>query len=668
MKIPTLFVLAVISASAMGQEVSVRTLLPQMTDLTFLTHRPNPAFKMAQSSSYDRRSDPGPNSDPFANADAGNFIRTENTVNGKEYVMADLKGPGTVVRLWSANPSGTIRFYFDGETSPRISAKMSDFLTGKVLPLGDPFAYTAASGADVYFPFPYSKSLKITADASNGGQPTSLYYHVGFRTYAPGTKVKTFTWSDFSVNKALMATEASALKQPQSSPSLTSIGQGSIQTGASLVADLKPPLSSAIRTLQIQVPILSPSEAKKLTWEDPQQPHNMLRNLILHVKFDGEDCIETPLGDFFGAAPGVNPYENFPMSVTADGAMTCRFVMPFERTAEISITNLGPTTSVKVSASVKPFPWGPATYHFHAQWLGEHARTRPFRDMTFLDVKGEGFFVGSNLNVANPVPDWWGEGDEKAWVDGESFQSTFGTGSEDYYGYAWGSTELFTRPYHAQTRVDGPGSMGHTSLNRWQIFDPISYTTSLRFTLEMWHWADVIASYLHTAYWYAKPGGTTPAPVDLKLLAPQKIEPMKPVPGALEGEDLEIASVTGGKTEIQDGFWKCSGGKQLWWRDAQTGDKLVLKIPIPENGVYDIVGNFCQARDYGIHKITLNGQQAGQVDFYSPDLDWNKHSLGTFTFLKGTVMLEIECAGHNPAADPRNMFGLDYLLLNKKAN
>jgi len=658
MKIVCLSLIALTSACAIAQEVSVKSLLPQMTDLSFLTHRPNPAFKMAQYSSYDRRSDPGPNSDPFANGDAGNFIRVENTPNGKEYVMADLKGPGTVVRLWSANPSGTIRFYFDGESEPRIKAKMSDFLTGKITPLIEPFGYTASSGANVYFPFPYAKSLKITADAANGGTPTSLYYHVGYRTYATGTKVKTFVWEDFSINKATIANVADRLTHPSDDASLKTIGYGSIKSGARLTVALKQSISSAVRTLQVKIPVLGADDAKKLAWEDPRQPHNVLRNLILHVSFDAEDCIDAPLGDFFGAAPGINPYENLPMTVTADGTLTCRFVMPFE--------NLGPEIPVTVNAAVKPFPWGPNTYHFHAQWLGEHARTRPFRDMTFLDVKGEGYFVGSNLHVASPVPEWWGEGDEKARVDGESFPSTFGTGSEDYYGYAWGSTELFTRPYHAQTRVDGPGSMGHTSLNRWQIFDPISYTSSIKFTLEMWHWADVVATFVHTAYWYAEPGGTPPSAVDKQLLLPPKIEPMKPVEGAIEGENLEIASKTGGKTEIQGGFWKCSGGKQLWWMDAHPGEKLVLKIPVADAGTYEVVGNFCQAGDYGIHKMMINGRAVDPIDFYSPNLDWNKHVLGTFTLPKGTVMLEVECVGHNPAADPRQMFGLDYLLLTKK--
>lgn len=668
MKIPALSLLLLASATAFSQEVSVKSLLPQMTDVTFLTHAPKPAFKAAQSSSYDRRSDPGPNSDPFANGDAGNFIRIEDGPNGKEYVMADLKGPGTVVRLWSANPSGTIRMYFDGETTPRIKYKMEEFLGGRVAPLQDPFAYVASSGYDCYFPFPYTKSLKITADASDGGHPTSLYYHVGYRTYTPDTKVKTFTWNEFEANKASMKKVADSLTQPQNATGLPAMTFNELKGGQVVTTVSNPQISSAVRTLQIKVPVPTAEEAKAMTWEDPRQLHNILRNLQLNVMFDGELCINTPLGDFFGSAPGLNPYSGFPMTVSPDGTMTCRFVMPFEKQMVFSIRNAGSIpVNVGVAMAVKPFPWSADTYHFKAQWLGERGSTRPFRDMTFLDVTGQGYFIGSNLHVASPVPDWWGEGDEKATVDGESFPSTWGTGSEDYYGYAWGSTQLFQRPYHAQTRCDGPGSMGHTALNRWQLFDPISYTKSLKFTLEMWHWADCICTFVHTVYWYTKPGGTDPASIDEKILLPPLIEPMKPVPGALEGESMQIVSKTGtGTAEVQDGFWQCSGGKQLWWRQVKVGDKLVLNVPVAEAGTYEVVGNFCHARDYGIHKLTLNGQAIAPIDFYDRGLDWKKQTLGTFTLPKGTVTLEIECTGMNPASDPQGMFGLDYLLLNKQ--
>lgn len=579
--------------------------------------------------------------------------------------MADLRGPGAVVRLWSANPGGAIRFYFDGEQEPRMTFGMSDFLNGKIPGLAPPFAYNASSGSDVYFPFPYAKSLKITADSADGKKPP-LYYHVGYRTYARGTRVRTFTWSDLAANRELMAKIGDRLLHPVNDPTLKTIADGHVPTEGSIHAEYNALISSAIRTLQVSIPVVPADSAKAMAWEDPEQTHNVLRNLILRIQFDGEDCVDVPLGDFFGSAPGINPYSNFPMTMTADGTLTCRFVMPFQRKMSIRIENRGPEIPVTIRAAIDPFPWSPDTYHFHAQWLGEHGSTRPMHDMTFLDVQGAGYFIGTDLNVANPVPNWWGEGDEKARVDGESLPSTYGTGSEDYYGYAWGSTQLFDEPYHAQTRQDGPSSMGHTSLNRWQVFDPIPYTKSLKFTLEMWHWSDCIVTFVHTTYWYAKPGGTAPAAIDTSLLAPMHIEPLKPVEGALEGENMEIAEKSGGVAEVQDGFWQCSGGKQLWWRDQAVGDKLVLRVPVAQAGTYEVIGNFCHARDYGIHKLILNGQEIGTTDFYEEGLDWQQQSLGTFTLPQGTVLLEVDCIGANPKADPRHMFGLDYIVLNKK--
>ena len=96
------------------------------------------------------------------------------------------------------------------------------------------------------------------------------------------------------------------------------------------------------------------------------------------------------------------------------------------------------------------------------------------------------------------------------------------------------------------------------------------------------------------------------------------------------------------------------------------GDKLVLRVPVAEAGTYEVIGNFCQAHDYGIHKMKLNGQEVAPIDFYNPALGWQKRSLGTFTLPKGAVLLEVECTGANPASEPHHMFGLDYLLLDKK--
>ena len=47
------------------------------------------------------------------------------------------------------------------------------------------------------------------------------------------------------------------------------------------------------------------------------------------------------------------------------------------------------------------------------------------------------------MRLLSITPTWvgGGEGDEKVYVDGETFPSHFGTGTEDYYGYAWGRYE-----------------------------------------------------------------------------------------------------------------------------------------------------------------------------------------------------------------------------------
>ena len=102
--------------------------------------------------------------------------------------------------------------------------------------------------------------------------------------------------------------------------------------------------------------------------------------------------------------------------------------------------------------------------YFHAKWRTADMKTRPFHDWTYCDLKGKGVFVGDMLSIMSPVGAWWGEGDEKIFVDGEKFPSWFGTGSEDYYGYAWSNPEPFQHPYHNQTRCDGKGPAARSAI------------------------------------------------------------------------------------------------------------------------------------------------------------------------------------------------------------
>ena len=124
---------------------------------------------------------------------------------------------------------------------------------------------------------------------------------------------------------------------------------------------------------------------------------------------------------------------------------------------------------------------------FHAKWHGDDPEPLPEPERQAIDwrvlhVSGRGRWCGMMLHVWNPLGSWWGEGDEKIYIDGEKFPSTFGTGSEDYFGYAWCNPTLFTKPYHAQSISEN--NAGHVSVNRFHISDQIPFQSAIEADIE----------------------------------------------------------------------------------------------------------------------------------------------------------------------------------------
>jgi hypothetical protein len=302
-------------------------LLGQMTDLNRLTKKPWPNYRAEQNSSYDRSSLQPETESWFANRDSGNFAGEEVREGRTEHVLASLRGPGTVVRIWSANPVGVIRFYFDGEAKPRIEAKFSELFTGKVPPFKAPYAYVSAKGHNLYFPIPYSQSLKITVDESDPGWK-ELVYHVGSRRYDDETVVRTYSQVIVEalgkrigeVGRQLTQTEDRRLPPTRwdRTPVLLAAGE-------TFQKSVERP-SSAIYELHIKPEI----QRTALPWENPANPVQWLRKVRLRASFDNEIAIDVPLGDFFGSSPGLNVYNSLPMEIRADGTMICRFVMPWQ--------------------------------------------------------------------------------------------------------------------------------------------------------------------------------------------------------------------------------------------------------------------------------------------------------------------------------------------------
>jgi hypothetical protein len=178
---------------------------------------------------------------------------------------------------------------------------------------------------------------------------------------------------------------------------------------------------------------------------------------------------------------------------------------------------------------------------FHAKWhrdalLERGAAQGREIDWPLLLVEGQGRFCGIHLHVWNswvpPVAQpedwwygrwdrktidwWWGEGDEKFFVDGERFPSTFGTGSEDYVGYAWAAEPpfpTFESAYACQPFVAMDGN-GHTSVNRFHICDDVPFQRAFEASIEKYkgnQWGENgQCLYAVVAYWYQRAGGHDP--------------------------------------------------------------------------------------------------------------------------------------------------------------
>ncbi|MGA2103211.1 MAG: glycoside hydrolase family 172 protein [Candidatus Sulfotelmatobacter sp.] len=247
---------------------------------------------------------------------------------------------------------------------------------------------------------------------------------------------------------------------------------------------------------------------------------NHLKALVLRMYWDGETTpsVETPIGDFFGLGLGdYHLYQSIPLQVGSDKALNCFFPMPFQKHARITVTNEGAIRTdafyfnIDYRAYSKPLPAD--SLYFHAQYRQAAPNHGTTNDWKSNGESGRGHFVGVTMSVLQNQDKWWGEGDEMFFVDGEKLPSINGTGSEDYFLGAWDfgghpfGYGLFGAPVVGQ-EVAG----GRWSLYRFHLDSPITFTKSLKATIEHGHANHRSDNYFSVAYWYqSEPHAAFPA-------------------------------------------------------------------------------------------------------------------------------------------------------------
>jgi hypothetical protein len=241
----------------------------------------------------------------------------------------------------------------------------------------------------------------------------------------------------------------------------------------------------------------------RMYWDDQEQP-----------------SVECPLGDFFTQGwNGFAQNNSIPVAVNPNRGFNCFWQMPFHKSCRMTLENLTSETYnlyYQVNYTLTDLPED--TAYFHAQF--RRVNPLPYKtNYVLLDgVHGAGQYVGTYFAVGVTNNNWWGEGEFKFFIDGDSdFPSICGTGTEDYFGgsYDWdvnGKYTTYSAPFQGMHQLIQPDGLYQSQqrfgMYRWHIPDPIRFEHDLRVEVQALGWRSggrylpLQCDIASVAYWY----------------------------------------------------------------------------------------------------------------------------------------------------------------------
>jgi len=265
--------------------------------------------------------------------------------------------------------------------------------------------------------------------------------------------------------------------------------------------------------------IAGPGVIRHIWVTTKREPVN-LRSLLLRAWWDDQahPSIECPLGDFMGIAHGqVRAHQTAVHSVGEQAGMNLWLPMPFAKRARFTLTNEAdkPTPLYYQIDYTIQDELPPGFGRLHVSFRRENPTTMK-KDFEILPRReGKGRFVGSVIGIRSlETKSWWGEGEIKAYLDGDTeFPTICGTGSEDYVGLSWGIQK--TPFLFNGCSLD---EKGYVTMHRWHLPDPIVWKKDARITIQQIGWKDKAGlferqdDWCAAAFWYeAVPSAPVPA-------------------------------------------------------------------------------------------------------------------------------------------------------------
>ncbi len=391
--------------------------------------------------------------------------------------------------------------------------------------------------------------------------------------------------------------------------------------------------------------------------------------LIVRIYWDGSDkpSVEVPLGDFFGVGYGKNKdLESLPVSVSSQGrSRNCFWSMPFKKHAKITLTN--ELTGYGAAELYYYVDWEKVlslpddVLYFHARY-NQQNRAVP-GDHVILNTTGKGNYIGTVYSALQVVNGWFGEGDDRFYIDGEKTPSIQGTGTEDYFGDAWGFRE-FSSAFHGVSLYEGPLVGDRVSAYRWHIEDPIRFSKSLKFTIE--HRGSVVdddgtkhsssnerADWISSvAFWYQTP----------VVFSDSKIPPFEkrtPPYQIMLASDLPMKASPEKYTRENEG---------IRFAPETPDAEIEFNFEIKQSGRYKFSAVLVDDLFGSQYQPLIDDKPAGALlDMLSSGGDWSEYVFGNFDLTQGSHRFKLQgrgaSAGARPSLPKKYAIGISSLIL-----
>jgi hypothetical protein len=418
--------------------------------------------------------------------DHGFFLKVEENADEVDATLAEMEGAGMITWIWSANPVGTIRLFIDDEKIPILEMPFADFIRGTFLPVAYPYASITANGYNLHFPIIHQKYCRLVVRVPQKADLATLFYQVAWNALDPDERITPLSLQDIGQGEGPLKESAARFSHPMGRDGHVEKEWIHLPAGAS----------------QTVFSASSPGVIKTLSFKGRSKSD--LEALECAAYWDGEDApaFQCPLYMLAGVSAHLENMESFPVTVRKN-RVEIRWPMPY-RKARLELRNragkgIHLTCHVETAPSAEGLRFR-GTFNKHPG-----LRTEARNLLTLADVTGAGRIVGCNIQVYSETKQWWGEGDQIIYLDTMQSPAWRGTGTEDYFGFAWCSTETFDHLFRGQSGVYVYGSARLSAMHRYHILDRLSFHDFAQFQTEAWGLAPGRMDYESLVLYYASP-------------------------------------------------------------------------------------------------------------------------------------------------------------------